>query len=113
MILALLEETAAYDERGRSGSVARLILTELACLPERRLDVPMSRDARALRVARAPLENCSIADDLDRWAEVAGASRRTSRPALPSPRGRRHSRLCERQRLLPHDLSRTRRAADS
>ncbi len=60
LILALLEEPVDYDENGRGGSVAQLILTELARLRERRLEVPMPRDARALRVARALLDNSSI-----------------------------------------------------
>lgn len=77
LILALLEEPADYDESGRAGKVAQLILTELARLQERRLDVPMPRDARALRVARALLDNSSLDHDLDRFAEQAGASRRT------------------------------------
>jgi len=77
LILALLEEPVAYDEAGRGGSVATLMLTELTRLPERPLKVPMPRDARALRVARALLENSSIDYDLDRWADDAGASRRT------------------------------------
>jgi AraC-like DNA-binding protein len=46
-------------------------------LKERRLDVPMPRDGRALRIARALLDDPSIAHDLDRWADEAGASRRT------------------------------------
>ena len=77
LILALLEEPADYDESGRGGIVARLILTELGRLQERRLAVPMPRDPRALRVARALLDNSSIEFGLDRWAEEAGASRRT------------------------------------
>ncbi len=77
LILALLEEPADYDENGRGGIVAQLMLTELSKLPEQRLALPMPRDARALRVARALLDNSSIGHDLDRWAEEAGASRRT------------------------------------
>ncbi len=77
LILALLEEPVDYDKSGRGGIVARLILTELGRLPERRLAVPMPRDPRALRVARALLDNSSIEFGLDRWAEQAGASRRT------------------------------------
>jgi AraC-like DNA-binding protein len=77
LILALLEEPVDFDEDGRGGIVARLILTELGRLRERRLEVPMPRDARALRVARALLDDSSIAHDLDRWADEAGASRRT------------------------------------
>ena len=77
LILALLEEPVDYAENGRGGIVARLILTELAHLQERRLAVPMPRDPRALRVARALLDDSSIGYGLDRWAEQAGASRRT------------------------------------
>jgi AraC-like DNA-binding protein len=77
LILALLEEPVAYDETGRGGNVAQLILDELARLRERPLDVPMPRDARALRVARALLNDCRDDRDLDHWAEEAGASRRT------------------------------------
>jgi AraC-like DNA-binding protein len=77
LILALLDEPVDYDESGRGGVVARLILTELARLQERRLEVPMPRDPRALRVARALLDNSSIDFGLDRWADQAGASRRT------------------------------------
>ena len=77
LILALLEEPVDYDENRRGGIVARLILTELTRLRKGRLEVPMPRDARALRVARALLDNSSIDHDLDRWADAAGASRRT------------------------------------
>jgi AraC-like DNA-binding protein len=77
LILALLEEPVDYDESGRGGIVARLILTELTRLRERRLEVPMPRDPRALRVARALLDDSRIDHDLDRWADAAGASRRT------------------------------------
>jgi len=77
LILALLEEPVAYDEAGRGGSVAALMLTELSRLREQRLKVPMPCDARALRVARTLLEDSSINFDLDRWANEAGASRRT------------------------------------
>jgi AraC-like DNA-binding protein len=78
LILALLQEPVAYDEGSRAGIVARLLLTELVRLREpQHLDVPMPRDARALKVARALLDDSSIDHDLDRWADEAGASRRT------------------------------------
>jgi AraC-like DNA-binding protein/quercetin dioxygenase-like cupin family protein len=77
LILAALEEPAAYDEAGRGGLVARLILIELARIKDRPLDLPMPRDIRALRVARALLDRPALPLDLDAWAERAGASRRT------------------------------------
>lgn len=77
LILALLEEPADYDEADRGGALAKLILTELSRLREGQPGVPMPRDPRALRVARALLEDSSIEHDLDRWASEAGGSRRT------------------------------------
>lgn len=77
LILALLDEPVDYAETGRGGVVAQLILTELGRLRERKLELPMPRDPRALRVARALLDDSSLPHDLDRWAEEAAASRRT------------------------------------
>src|SRR5690349_8042908 len=69
LILAALEEPAAYDEAGRGGLVARLILIELARIRDRPLELPMPRDPRALRVARLLLDRPALAIDLDQWAE--------------------------------------------
>lgn len=77
LILAALEEPVDYDENGRGGLIANLILRELADLHGRPLDLPMPRDDRALRVARALLEQPDSEFDLDRWAQHAGGSRRT------------------------------------
>jgi AraC-like DNA-binding protein len=77
LILAALEEPLAYDEAGRGGLIAQLILTELRRMKDRRMAVPMPRDPRALRVARSLLENLDDDQNLDAWAEVSGASRRT------------------------------------
>lgn len=77
LILALSQEPADYREDERGGAIARLILTEIGRLDERRFDVPMPRDERALRVVRALLDDPAVDYDLDRWAEEAGASRRT------------------------------------
>jgi len=77
LILAALEEPASYDEAGRGGLVAQLILIELARIKDRPLDLPMPRDKRALHVARALLDQPALPLDLDQWAEKSGASRRT------------------------------------
>lgn len=77
LILAALEEPLDYDESGRGGMIAQLILAELARMQERRMHLPMPRDPRAVRVARALLERPNDDGDLDDWAERAGASRRT------------------------------------
>ena len=77
LMLAALEEPLAYDESGRGGMIAALILAELKRMQERKLDLPMPRDPRAARVARALLEHPDADGGLDEWAERAGASRRT------------------------------------
>lgn len=77
LVLAALEEPLAYEEAGRGGLIARLILTELSRMQERKLAVPMPRDLRALRVARSLLENLHNGQNLDDWANASGASRRT------------------------------------
>jgi AraC-like DNA-binding protein len=77
LILAALDEPQGDAESERGGIVARLMLSELARLQSRPLDVPMPRDPRGLRVARGLLEDCSIDLDLDGWADQSGASRRT------------------------------------
>ena len=77
LILAALEEPLDYDEAGRGGLIANLILAELARMQDRRMHVPMPRDRRAIRVARALLIRPDAPFSLDDWAEKSGASRRT------------------------------------
>ena len=77
LILAALEEPLDYDEAGRGGLIAQLILAELGAHAGAPMHVPMPRDPRAIRVARALLEQPDADGSLDDWAERAGASRRT------------------------------------
>lgn len=77
LILAALEEPLDYDETGRGGLIAKLILAELARMQARPMHLPMPRDARAIRVARALLSQPDADGNLDDWAERSGASRRT------------------------------------
>ena len=77
LILAALEEPLDYDEAGRGGRIAHMILAELARMQERKLDVPMPRDERAAKVARALLKDPDTDLGLDDWAQRSGASRRT------------------------------------
>src|SRR5690606_23473525 len=77
LILAALEEPLAYDEDGRGGLIAKLILAELARMQGRRMQLPMPRDPRAARVARALLDQPDASGARDEGAVRAGASRRT------------------------------------
>jgi len=77
LILALIQEPVLYDEDGRGGAIARLVLSEIGRAPALPLSVPMPADTRLRRVCEALLADPSDARGLDDWAESAGASART------------------------------------
>lgn len=77
LVLALIEEPVVYDEQGRGGAVALLILSEIAKAKRLSLVIPMPRDARLLRVCQALLADPASRFTLERWVETAGASART------------------------------------
>lgn len=77
LILALVEEPVLYDEDGRGGAIARLVLSEIGRAPALPLSVPMPADARLRRVCDALLADPSDPRGLDDWALAAGASPRT------------------------------------
>ncbi len=79
---ALVEEfltfPAAYDEEGREGDFARLMLGEIARAPPVADPGPkLPRDPRLLRVCEALRVDLADKADIDAWAVVAGMSRRT------------------------------------
>ncbi len=77
LVLALLEEPLVYDETGRGGAIARLILSEIARAPRLPLAVPLRRDPRLFRVCEALLADPASPLPLEGWAETGGASART------------------------------------
>ena len=77
LILALIEEPVVYDEDGRGGLIARLILTELAAARRLPLVVPMPSDRRLRRVCDALLANPESTASLEVLACESGASART------------------------------------
>lgn len=74
---ALAVEPLLYDEAGRGGHLAALILDEIARAPETALTLPLPRDVRLRRICEALLKDPGSSLDIDGWAERAGASRRT------------------------------------
>jgi transcriptional regulator GlxA family with amidase domain len=66
-----------YAEDGRGGHLAALVLDEIGRAPATPLALPLPRDARLRRVCLELIENPASEDDLDAWADRAGASRRT------------------------------------
>ncbi len=77
LILALLTEPVLYDEKGRGGLLAGLILDELASAKHLQLVIPMPRDERLKRLCKALLDDPARSETLDEWAAEAGASPRT------------------------------------
>lgn len=77
LILALIAEPVLYDEAGRGGAIATLILSEIATARPLPLVLPMPRDPRLRRVCAALLADPSLPSGLDAWADLAGASPRT------------------------------------
>ncbi|MEW6640207.1 MAG: helix-turn-helix transcriptional regulator [Pseudomonadota bacterium] len=77
LVLALIEEPVIYDEKGRAGAVAFLILAEIARARRLALMIPMPQDPRLLRLCQALLADPSRRTTLDGWVETAGASVRT------------------------------------
>jgi AraC-like DNA-binding protein/quercetin dioxygenase-like cupin family protein len=76
-LTALAEEPVLYDTAGRGGHLAALVLDEIGRAPETPLTLPLPRDARLRRVCLGLIADPAAADDLDAWADRAGASRRT------------------------------------
>ena len=77
LVLALIDEPVIYDEKGRGGAAAFLILSEIARARRLSLMIPMPHDARLLRVCNALLADPANRYTLDGWTETAGASVRT------------------------------------
>lgn len=77
LILALIKEPVLYDEAGRGGALATLILSEITSAPRLALGVPMPRDARLERLCAALVADPSSRLTLEGWSEMSGASART------------------------------------
>lgn len=77
LVLALIEEPVLYDEAGRGGALAGLVLSEIGRARRLALGVPMPRDPRLARLCDALVAEPSTTLTLEGWAETAGASART------------------------------------
>ena len=77
LILALLDEPLLYDEDGRGGWLASLVIDELTRAHHLPLVIPMPRDERLKRLCKELLDDPSRNETLDQWAEKVGASART------------------------------------
>ncbi|MDH3580469.1 MAG: helix-turn-helix transcriptional regulator [Hyphomicrobiales bacterium] len=77
LILQLLEEPVLYDEAGRGGLIAALVLDEISRARSLALVIPMPRDKRLKRLCERLLIEPARNETLERLAEGSGASART------------------------------------
>jgi AraC-like DNA-binding protein len=98
-LIALSAEPADYDEVGRGGHLAALILDEISRAPVQQLALALPTDRRLRILARRLIENPGSDLDIDGWAMTIGVSRRTltrlfrTQTGLPFAAWRRRLRL--------------------
>lgn len=117
LILAACAEPLEWDEKGRGGHLAALILEEIARAPTLPLGVPQPRDPRLLRLSAALAANPASTLTLEEWATETGASPRTLRRLFHAETGmgfarwRQTLRLAEAAAMLANGTPPARAAA--
>jgi AraC-like DNA-binding protein len=117
LILAACAEPLEWDESGRGGHLAALILEEILRAPRLSIAVPQPRDPRLQRLATALAADPASALTLDDWALRCGASPRTLRRLFRAETGmgfarwRQALRLAEAAALLAAGSTPARAAA--
>ncbi|WP_199032227.1 helix-turn-helix transcriptional regulator [Ralstonia sp. ASV6] len=77
LVAATAELPVDYDTHGPDGALVCLIMDRIRRLRTAPLSVPMPRDARLLKIARALHVDPGDPRSLDDWASQVGATRRT------------------------------------
>lgn len=77
LLLASLELPAAYDEHGRDGALAKLLLHEVALAQTMPLFAPIPQDPQLARMCKAFLQSPSLQATPQQWAEQLHKSLRT------------------------------------
>jgi len=117
LILAACEEPLEWDERGRGGHLAALILDEIRRAPSLPFGVPEPREPRLARLAAALRADLACPDPLEAWAERIGASPRSLSRLFRAETGlsfgawRQALRLSEAAALLAQGATPARAAA--
>ena len=84
----------------RSGRIAEVILDEIGSLPIEPFGLPLPKDARLARVARALIDDPADARDLEAWASWACVSSRTLSRRFVTETGFSFTAWRQRARLL-------------
>lgn len=77
LIVALAAEPPLYEAGSRGDHLASLLLDEVARAPTAAFALPIPRDARLAKLARAMIEEPGATPTIDEWADRIGVSRRT------------------------------------
>lgn len=88
------------DMDERSQRIAELIVDEIGQLPAEELGLPMPRDPRLKRIARALLERPDDGRTIDEWAIWAGSTPRTLSRRFPQETGFSFTEWRQRARLM-------------
>jgi AraC-like DNA-binding protein len=76
-LVALSAEPPEYDENGRGGRLAWLILDEIERAPVTPFALPIPQDPRLARLARTLIQDPGARHSINGWCEIVGLSRRT------------------------------------
>lgn len=77
LIAKFSELPVLYDESGREGRLANVLIDELFSAPEAALSLPMPNDPRLLRLCNSLQREPDNARSLHEWGEMLGASEKT------------------------------------
>lgn len=99
---AVLRAASWDDDRMDAGRqrIADLIVDEISRLPPEGLGLPMPRDPRLQRIARAVLEHPEKGRTIDEWANWAGSTPRTLSRRFPRETGLSFTDWQRRARLM-------------
>jgi AraC-like DNA-binding protein len=99
-LLALVEEPLLYDESGRAGHLAALVLDEIVRAAPAPYVLPMPQDRRLARLCRELIARPGADLDIDGWADRGGLSRRTLTRLFRAETGLSFAAWRRRLRLL-------------
>jgi AraC-like DNA-binding protein len=99
-LVALSAEPVSYDEHGRGGHLAALVLDEIRRAPRAAFALPVPRDPRLAKLARALIEDPGSSLNIDSWADAIAVSRRTMTRLFREQTGMSFGAWRRRLRLL-------------
>jgi AraC-like DNA-binding protein len=100
LIYALLEEPVDYDQAGRGGLIAALIIGELRVLPLAALHLPIPKEARLHRLCRTLIDHPETQENLESLADQCAVSSRTLARLFQRETGMNFSHWRQQARLV-------------